>query len=486
MQAEDATELEEIMRNAPCGYHALDENGLILNINNTELEWLALPREEVVGKRFLADIVFAEDKPAMLKAFESLLKGEGAGNLEIRLKRSDDSPFPVLFTASAFSGGRLSMYSTDISELKEAKTGLQRMKEYEEKYRAVIAAIPDGIVLLDNSGFITSCNPAATSILGASCLIGRKFSDIDGQFFREDGSLIPEQELPPMVTIFTGNPCRQMVMGTMKPDDGMTWISISSEILSFPESLAPSAIMVRLSDITERKKQSEALQQSYRAMKALSFRLEHAREAERTSIAREIHDELGSTLTSVKFALSWAVEKSGEKARFEEIFRGLEAAIRSVKKICTDLRPSILDDLGLLAALEWQLDQFGRKTGIRCRLTKPESEPSLPMDVATGIFRIFQETLTNVARHAEATRVRVVFWQNESEIMLTVADNGKGIDPRNLAGSKSLGILGMSERAQALGGKLSVNAAQPNGTTVSLSIPHERRSSERPSDASIP
>ncbi len=484
-------ELEDLYHRAPCGYHSLDARGVFLKINDTELGWLGLSREKVVGQLSLPDIVFPEDRETAIKAFGKLLRDKAVRDLEIRLLRKDGNPFPVLVNANAIldeAGHFLMTRSvlTDISGMKKAEKALQTLLESEERYRSVIAAIADGIILLDLEGTITHCNPSAAHILGISCLdiLGRAFSRIDGEFYRENGSKLPESELPPAIALATGKPCSNAVMGLKRK--GMTWIKVSSEPLFYPESGQPFAILVSISDISEHKRQREELQHSYGTLRELSFRLEHAREAERTRIAREIHDELGSTLTSAKFDLSWAVEKYGERAQFEEVFKGLDAAIKSVKKICNALRPSILDDLGLFAAAEWQLGQFGRKTGIRCRIKKRGREPILPQDVATGIFRIFQETLTNIARHAEASNVSVAFRLNEKDILLTVTDDGKGIDMKQAAGAKSLGILGMSERAQALGGALSVSQAKPKGTRVALSIPLERRASDRPSAASIP
>ncbi|MBY0579968.1 MAG: PAS domain-containing protein [Burkholderiales bacterium] len=367
----------------------------------------------------------------------------------------------------------------DASSPLKAKRALQALLESDGKYRSVIAAMTEGILLLDMDGIIMGCNPSAERILGIprEMIQDRDFPELGCRFFREDGSAFPDRNQPPTVTLNTGNPCRNVVMGLQKPEGGLTWVRVDSEVLSNPENRMPFAIMVSFSDISESRKQREKLEQSYNAMRELSFRLQHVREAERTSIAREIHDELGSLLTSVKFDLSWAVEKSGNRAEFDGVFQGLDAAIRSVKKICTALRPSILDDLGLFAALEWQAGEFSKKTGIRCRVDAGSSEPAVPQDVATGIFRIFQETLTNIARHAEAVNVLVKFDVSNEDISLVVTDDGKGIDLR--ATSKSLGILGMSERARALGGELSVRRASPSGTEVALSIPLERRASSR-------
>lgn len=368
----------------------------------------------------------------------------------------------------------------------ENRNSLQSFLGSAEKCMSLIDAVADGVLLFDRSGIFVGCNLSAERILGLPCdlMRGKKLHEMGWRFFRENGSRFPEKSLPPSVTLRTGEPCMDVIMGISRQEGGITWIKVNSEVLSSESQ--PFAVMFSFSDISEHKRQQEALQQSYSALRELSFRLQHAREVERASIAREIHDELGSTLTSIKFDLSWSAEKSGNRAQLEDIFKGLDSAIQSVKRICTALRPAILDDLGLLAALEWQLGQFGKKSGIRCKIETKGNEPAVPQDVATGIFRIFQETLTNIARHAEAANVKVEFKANERDIVLTVSDDGKGIDPKKSAASKSFGILGMIERAQALGGALSVQAAKPRGTRVTLSVPLERRTSARTSAASIP
>lgn len=486
-------ELEDLYRNAPCGYHSLDRNGLVLQMNDTELAWLGFSRDEVEGKLGLADIVLPEDLSAAMRALEGLLQGGEVKDFAVRLVRRDGSIFPALIHANAVmdeAGNFVKSRSmvSDISGQKKAEKALQTLLESEGKYRAVIAAMAEGILLFDTDGSIMDCNSSAERILGIprTAIPGRSFSGLGGHFIREDGSPFPDEEQPSAVTLGTGNPCRGIVMGLQKTDGTATWIRVNSEVLINPENSMPFAVMVSFFDISEGRKQREELQQSYNALRELSFRLQHVREVERTGIAREIHDELGSALTSVKFDLSWAVEKFGNRAEFGDVFTGLDDVIQSVKRICTALRPSILDDLGLLAAVEWQAAEFGKKTGIRCRIETRGSEPSVSQDVATGIFRIFQETLTNIARHADAASVLVKFHVDDEAIRLIVTDDGKGIGPNRAAGSKSLGILGMSERAQAMGGVLAVRPARPVGTEVVLSIPIERRASSRVDAASTP
>jgi signal transduction histidine kinase len=153
----------------------------------------------------------------------------------------------------------------------------------------------------------------------------------------------------------------------------------------------------------------------------------------------------------------------------------LEAAVAATRRIVTDLRPSILDDLGLSAALRWQAAEFAKHTGVRVKVDAAETDHHIDRDIALALFRIFQETLTNVARHAKATEVAVKLSSNDHAFVLQIRDNGIGLSPDDLRKPTSLGIRGMRERAQQLGGDVSVSAEPGSGTTVIISIPSTNR-----------
>lgn len=157
--------------------------------------------------------------------------------------------------------------------------------------------------------------------------------------------------------------------------------------------------------------------------------------------------------------------------RIERILKLVDETIRSVRRIATELRPGILDDLGLAAAVEWAAEEFQARTGTKCRVSLPESDIAMDPERATPLFRIFQETLTNVARHANATEVNVILARSNGDLSLEVHDNGKGISEGRLSGRQTLGILGMRERALLLGGELSISGAPGKGTTVKVRIP---------------
>jgi two-component system, NarL family, sensor histidine kinase UhpB len=223
------------------------------------------------------------------------------------------------------------------------------------------------------------------------------------------------------------------------------------------------------------------LRESHKQLRSLSVYLQHVREEERTRIAREVHDELGQALTSCKLDASWlahhlprAQKELSEKA--EKLSIDIDSTIQTVRRIATELRPGILDHLGLAAALEWQAQEFQARTGIRCRVSAHLHEPPLDAELTTTFFRIFQETLTNVIRHADATQVDVQLKEDAARVILEVKDDGRGISQEEISDPRSMGLLGMRERAALLGGDFRIRPLRGGkGTTACVAIPRRRR-----------
>jgi signal transduction histidine kinase len=223
----------------------------------------------------------------------------------------------------------------------------------------------------------------------------------------------------------------------------------------------------------------EQLQSSNEKLRAFATRLLAVREEESIRIAREIHDELGSALTGLKMDISWLSKKLTEQAdeasqkKFREMSELIDETVQKVRNISTELRPAILDDLGLAAAIESQCREFEKRTDIKCRIISLSEETKLHPDKATAFFRIFQEILTNIARHSRATSVEISMEEVDSDLVLKVSDNGKGIKEISISDPKSLGILGMFERAFVFGGQIEITGEEGKGTTVTVRIPRE-------------
>ncbi len=229
-------------------------------------------------------------------------------------------------------------------------------------------------------------------------------------------------------------------------------------------------------DITERKRSEEILKSSSERLRNLASRLQTIREEERRVIAREIHDELGQVLTVLKIQISLLSNKlRADQSFLKEKAEGLSAvideAVDSVQRITAKLRPGILDELGLIPAIEWQAQDFQLKTGITCKCSLPEEEIDLNQEKSTALFRILQEALTNVARHANAKKVSVFLRKLDGILVLEITDNGEGITKPQINDPRSLGILGMKERAMLFGGEVKINGVRGEGSNVRVEMP---------------
>jgi len=200
------------------------------------------------------------------------------------------------------------------------------------------------------------------------------------------------------------------------------------------------------------------------------------REEDRARMAREVHDELGQALTGLKMDLAWLQKHTGPKQqdllqKFRDMSDLVDTTIQGVRRIATELRPGMLDDLGLVPAMEWQLQEFQKRSGIRCRFRSSLEEVALDAEETTVLFRILQEALTNVARHASATRVDVSLDEEQGYVSLRVQDNGRGITESEVSGSKSFGLLGMRERVLLRSGDFDIQGTPGQGTTMMIKLP---------------
>jgi signal transduction histidine kinase len=239
----------------------------------------------------------------------------------------------------------------------------------------------------------------------------------------------------------------------------------------------PIRMIGKVVRLLERKQAEEELGRTTEQLRALSVRLQAAREEERIRIAREIHDELGGALTGLKMDLSWIGKRLSEQSRaavqlkLRSTLELVDETVVKVRNISTELRPPMLDDLGLAAAIEWQTREFQRRTEIRCEIVSLQEDITLSPEKSTAVFRIFQEILTNVARHSRATSVEVRMEEQDGCLILKVSDNGRGIEEAKVTESTSIGLLGMKERAMIFGGRVHVAGAGGRGTTVTVRIP---------------
>ena len=263
------------------------------------------------------------------------------------------------------------------------------------------------------------------------------------------------------------------------PDGSVRTVQELAEVM-FNESGKPVRMLGIVLDITDRKKAEDDLKDSYEQLRNLSEHLQSIREEERTNIAREIHDELGQALTVLKIDISMIGNKlyPDHKPLVEKtasMMERIDDTIQVVKKICTELRPTVLDHFGLSAAIEWQAEDFQKRTGINCKVSFHPEDIVLDQDISIVIFRIFQEALTNIMRHADATEVKASLKAKDGMITLEVIDNGKGITEEEITNSNSFGLLGIRERVNFLGGNVTISGISNKGTAIKVTIPFKKK-----------
>ena len=348
----------------------------------------------------------------------------------------------------------------------ETRAALQKS---EKRYCHLLENSPEFICTHDLQGLVLTMNPAAVRSLGY------QLHECVGRNLREFLSP-PAQRLfnAYLKRILRHHTAAGLVRIVTKTGEERVW---SYRSVCLQEAGEPPYILGQAQDITERLRVEQALQSTQQWLWELARRLQQRQEAERRRIARDLHDDLGSVLTSLKIDVSWlarhmAAAPTPWQDRLTMITAQLEGLVDTVRRIGLAIRPSILDDLGLTAAIEYQLQDMQRRTGIAYTLTLPTEEVGLEPARVTALFRIFQEALTNVIRHAEASTVTVRVTMQPDALCLEVIDNGKSITPERLTHRNSLGILNMRERAQLWGGTVTIQGQPGAGTTVTVYMPY--------------
>ncbi|MDP2878555.1 MAG: MASE3 domain-containing protein [Sulfuricella sp.] len=379
--------------------------------------------------------------------------------------RKDGSIFPVEYTSTPIIDegetiGAVVMFS-DITRRRQAEESLRHWQQFVE-HAAWGMAIGDF-----ESRTIGLVNPAYAH------MHGYRTEEIVGMSAWELYAPESRSELPRLHEALKKARHLSFECARLRKD-GSTFPALVDIAILYDAQGKAESYIANVQDITERKRAQQQLRE-------LSAHLQTVREEEKASIAREIHDDLGGTLTALKMDVYWLARKLPAAkemvpllARVESMSGLLDSAVTAARRIITELRPTMLDDLGLLAALEWQCGQFHKRTGIECRVVGSENrgdEGGLDRTRSINLFRIFQEALTNVSRHSEASRVEVEFHHGDDEIILSISDNGRGLPEGHTASPTSYGMRGMSERVEHLGGRIKFDSPPGGGLRVTVRLP---------------
>lgn len=470
---------------APVGYLRLDDDGVILEANLTATRLFGVPRARLVGRR-LTDWVAPEAQDTLYRHRLQVFVTDTTQTCDLWMQRQDGTPFYAQLKS-------LARRAPDAASLhwRLALTDLTALRRQAEEQLAWNAAIVDNshdaIIGTALDGTIVSWNAAAERLYGyrASEVIGRSLDVIAP----------PEHENEPSYLVAAMQRGERIEFyETQRLTKDGTRIDVSltlSPIQMRNGTVTGASVIVR--NVTAHKQREDrlrateqALRQSHTRLRRLARHQQQMQERASARMAREIHDELAQLLTSLQIDIAWLMQQRPLAPAMQERLRSMSAQIdhldKAVHRIAMELHPRLLDDLGLLAAIEWRLEEVQQHTGLTYDLQVP-SEPlsELDADRTAALFRIFQEALTNVVRHAEASRVAVWVRQDAEDVYLEIMDNGKGIAAAQQNHRDALGLLGMHERAQMWGGEVHVDSQPGSGTTISVRLPYHGVEDERTS-----
>ncbi len=421
-------------------------------------------------------IIHPADRKMARKNAIRMLKGQRFSPYEFRIVTKDGRIKWIMETVKSiqYRGEQAVLgNSMNTTEQKEARSRLEDLEALES---SILDAIPHAVIGLHNRVFIFA-NNAVMQVFGwrPEELIGknvrllyRNETDYD-EIARRFYAALETQR-----TYSTEFPARR------KDGREILCLMKASRIGAV---LRERRIVITYEDITEKQKAQQELEMSREQLRNLSLHLQSIREEERTRIAREIHDELGQSLTALKMDIVWLGNRISEKnatlqKKVEYMSCLIDSTIDTVHRISSDLRPGLLDDLGLVAAIEWQTQDFQRRFGLACRINLAiADDEEIEHHLATALFRILQETLTNIIRHAVATEVAVRFCEKNDTLILEITDNGRGITQAQIDDPRSYGLIGMRERVHPWNGTVLIEGKMNRGTRVTVTVPRQERKS---------
>src|SRR5436190_1938698 len=502
LQAEDKAVheiLEEIVSILPGGWQYPAITAAKITLGNTQFSthgFTESPYKQTASFKTFEDvtgtieIVYLEERPTetegpfsseerhLLNMVAEMLRiyfiRKGAAAIILKEKNLSDTIInilPGIFYLRSLVNGKCLRWNKNFEEVTGAtprENAEEELRLSEQKYKLLFENNPLPTIVFSKTDFtILEVNAAAISHYGYT---REEFLRMNAKELRptEDVSRFEEQIREPIRTYKNLGIWRHK-----KKDESVINVEITGHEIVYRNI---PARLVLCNDVTEKLKTEENLKRSYQEIRQLASNIEKIREEEKIKIAREIHDELGQQLTGLKMDVAWLSKKLDAKDtilldKTREIMQLLDQAVKSVRRIASELRPGLLDDLGLVAAIEWQGEEFEKRSGIKVQFDHEIKNETIPPALVTGLFRMYQESLTNVARHAHASRVMVSLHQTDDEVVLEITDDGKGFDSKDIKNKKTLGLLGMKERTMMMGGKYEVVSNPGKGTTVVVSVP---------------
>lgn len=492
---ESTEQLQMITDSVPGLIAYIDRDEHYRFVNATYESWYGVPRDSILGQKirdFVRPTTYAKAQPHIAK----VLAGQST-TFEVETLR-DDKPVTWLMKYTPRFGTDnqvLGFYTltTDITERKQIEITLQ---EREQRFRATFEQTAVGIAHCDLAGTYIRVNHYLGELLGyqRAELLQKNFQAITHPEDQANSQAHFQQLLAGDCESYS------IEQRYLRKDGTYLWGNVTMSLVRNLQTQAPDYCIGVIQDISDRKRYEQELEElnsslerrvanrthqlqtsnaklltSEAKLRQLSQQLMQLIEQERTRISREIHDQLGQGLTAIKMELKVGQRRldpsqTAVRERLESAESLLDETVQTVRRIAADLRPGLLDDFGLGVAVEWQMQQFQTRSGLACQCQVQFDEAQLRPEMATAAFRILQEALTNIIRHAQASQVRVGLQIVDNEFRMSVQDNGRGMSEADQERA-SLGLLGMRERAQQVGGTLEITSALGEGTTVLLRLP---------------
>lgn len=466
-----------LSRTAPVGIFETDASGSTTYVNETWLQYSGMHFDEAMGDGWL-QAVHPDDRDWLQQGWHSktAMKSESVSEYRIvdkegKIRWVNGRAVPVFNNEGSVSG-----YIGITLDVTEKKTSEQRIINSEESKRLILNSALDAIVIVDTASKIIFWNPQAENTFGWTA------EEVTGKSLMQ--TIIPaeyeaahRQGMQRYLQTGEGPILNRLIEVTACNKEGSLF-PIELSILPVEQETGKS-FCAFIRNITERKQAESSLQQSSEQLRELSRHLQKVREEERLRIAREIHDELGQQLTGLKMDVAWLMRKTVQddpviKDKFDEALSLVDKAVQSIRRISTELRPSVIDDLGLNAALEWQVEEIGRRMDIEIEYKNSFNDANIHPDISIGIFRILQESLTNIVKHAAAQKINVHISQAGNAIRLTVEDDGIGFDTNAKQDQLTFGLIGIKERTSMLKGECAIYSEPNTGTRVEVRIPLDK------------
>ncbi len=464
-------EFLKAMNELPEMFYILDMNLHVMWANRAMLEF----DRDIVGKNIMS-IFFQEEEHANQKTIiHKSIKSEQSEQIAKYYAPNslcqEEKYFEHYCTPFMKLDGSISMLLLMANDI----TAHMQIEESKGRLGALVESSEDAIFVVDKSGAIHSWNSGAEKMFGYSAeqMVGQPVMILDHYIdFETLLSIFSSQDI--LKDKKNSNAIKYIELVPLNKPNDQRFVSFT--IYPFVDDTGNVlGISTIVRDKTEAIKAQKAIIESEKQMRKLAVHIDTVREEERKQIAFAIHDELGYALTAIKMDITWLqkrldLSQNNLEIRMKEMLKLIDMAIQKVKTIASNLRPSILDHFGLIAAIEWQASEFQRRTAIRCKVSINKPDLIVPEKLRTPIFRIFQEALTNITRYAKASRVDVMIEYTNEIFTMEVIDNGVGIPVEKVHDHSSFGLLGIREKASSIGGEASITGKPGEGTKVSLSV----------------